>query len=149
MTIGQNQAGGATGSRTPADLGPRFGARVIDAVILVILGALLGLLLGFGTAWLVVHAVVVFGYFVLLDAYRGTTPGKQIVGLRVTGPEGGSPSVGQAAAREAFTLLGAIPFAGPVLALIAWIVIALTIRSSPTRQGKHDELAGGTLVVTA
>lgn len=149
MTIEQNQAGGATGSGAPADLAPRLGARVIDAVILVILGGLLGLLLGFGFAWLVVQAVVVFGYFVLLDTTRGTTPGKQILGLRVTGPEGGSPTTGQAAAREGFVLLGAIPFAGPVLALIAWIVIAVTISSSPTRQGKHDELAGGTRVVTA
>jgi hypothetical protein len=31
--------------------------------------------------------------------------------------------------------------------LIAIIVIAVTINSSPTKQGKHDELAGGTQVV--
>ncbi len=32
-------------------------------------------------------------------------------------------------------------------AFIAIIVIAVTINSSPTKQGKHDELAGGTQVV--
>ena len=34
-------------------------------------------------------------------------------------------------------------FNGP----IAYIVIAVTISGSPTKQGKHDELAGGTQVV--
>jgi hypothetical protein len=31
--------------------------------------------------------------------------------------------------------------------VIAIIVIAVTVSSSPTKQGKHDELAGGTQVV--
>ena len=43
------------------------------------------------------------------------------------------------------------PFHGAALAslltLIAVIVIAVTINGSPTKQGKHDELAGGTQVV--
>ena len=34
-----------------------------------------------------------------------------------------------------------------LLTLIAVVVIAVTINSSPTKQGKHDELAGGTQVV--
>jgi hypothetical protein len=40
-----------------------------------------------------------------------------------------------------------IPFIGGLLTLVAVIVIAVTINSSPTKQGKHDELAGGTQVV--
>jgi hypothetical protein len=31
--------------------------------------------------------------------------------------------------------------------VIAYIVIAVTISNSPTKQGKHDEFAGGTQVV--
>ena len=50
-------------------------------------------------------------------------------------------------AREAFTVLGAISFAGPLLALAAWAWIIATIRSTPLRQGKHDMLAGGTRVI--
>jgi len=34
-----------------------------------------------------------------------------------------------------------------LLAFVAMIVIAVTITGSPTKQGKHDELAGGTQVV--
>lgn len=59
------------------------------------------------------------------------------------------PSLRQALIREAFTVLGAIPFAGPLLALVAWTKIVMTIRSSPIRQGQHDLLAGGTRVIRA
>ena len=46
-----------------------------------------------------------------------------------------------------WTLLPIIPFIGGLLLIIAVIVIAVTINGSPTKQGKHDELAGGTQVV--
>jgi hypothetical protein len=39
------------------------------------------------------------------------------------------------------------PFVGGLLGVIAIIVIAVTIAGSPTKQGKHDELAGGTQVL--
>jgi uncharacterized RDD family membrane protein YckC len=124
-------------------------ARVIDAVVVGVVGVALGLALDFGFAWLTLQAGLVFAYFVVLDVTRGTTIGKGLLGLKVTGPDGGAPTVQQAAIREAFTLLGAIPYAGGLLALIAWIVIAVTISSNPSGQGKHDELAGGTRVVAA
>jgi uncharacterized RDD family membrane protein YckC len=92
-------------------------------------------------------ASVVLAYFVAFDVLDGATPGKRALGLRVIGPGGGHPSVTQAVIRESFTVLGAIPFVGPFLALGAWIWIAVTIRSSPLRQGKHDLLAGGTRVI--
>ncbi len=44
-------------------------------------------------------------------------------------------------------MLNIIPFIGGLLTLVAVIVIAVTINGSPTKQGKHDELAGGTQVV--
>jgi predicted PurR-regulated permease PerM len=46
-------------------------------------------------------------------------------------------------------VLTIIPFVGGLLAFIAIVVIAVTINGSPTKQGKHDELAGGTQVVKA
>lgn len=136
-----------TGDEDPGRLAPRTGARLIDAALLAAGGTALGLVLDFGSAWLVLQAVVVFAYFVLLDSAWGTTVGKRVLGLAVRGPGGGKPTVGQAAVREAFVLLGAVPYAGPVLALLAWIVILVTVNASPTGQGKHDELAGGTRVV--
>jgi uncharacterized RDD family membrane protein YckC len=128
---------------------PRIGARLIDAVALAAVGVTLGARLGFGVDWLVIQTVLVFAYFVVCDVTLGTTAGKRLLGLRVIGPQGGTPTVKEAAIRETFTLLGAIPFAGPLLALVAWIVIIVTINASPTKQGKHDELAGGTHIVRA
>jgi uncharacterized RDD family membrane protein YckC len=128
---------------------PRAVARVIDAIILGAVGVAFGLPLAFGFVWLTLQAGLVFVYFVILDVTLGTTIGKRLLGLRVTGPRGGAPTVQEAAIREMFTLLGAIPYVGGLLALIAWIVIAVTINSSPSGQGKHDKLAGGTRVVTA
>jgi uncharacterized RDD family membrane protein YckC len=136
-------------TQAPGQLLPRFGARIIDSLIIGIVGGPLGLALDFGFVWVALQAVLVFAYFVLLDTYVGTTAGKRLLGLRVIGPTGAKPEIGQAANREAFTLLGAIPYIGGLLGLIAWIVIAVTINSSPTRQGKHDEFAGGTQVVKA
>ena len=39
-----------------------------------------------------------------------------------------------------------MPFAGPLLAMAAWIWLSITIRSNPLRQGKHDQLAGTRIV---
>lgn len=132
----------------PATLARRIGARLIDSLGLAAVGAVPGAALDFGLSWLALQAVLVYAYFVLLDVSWGTTVGKRLLGLRVQGPGGGPPRLGQAATREAFTLLGAVPYVGPVLALAAWIVIAVSINASPTGQGKHDEIAGGTRVVT-
>ena len=64
------------------------------------------------------------------------------------GPGGAAkPDLAQAAIRNVWTLLNIVPFIGGLLTLVAVIVIAVTINGSPTKQGKHDELAGGTQVV--
>lgn len=133
----------------PAELPARLAARVIDVIVLAGLQAGLGKVIGFGFDWLILGAATIFAYFAVLDAMAGATLGKMALGLRVTGPDGGRPTLKQALIREAFTVVGAIPFIGPLLALAAWIWIILTIRSSPLRQGKHDLLAGGTRVVRA
>jgi uncharacterized RDD family membrane protein YckC len=130
----------------PADFRPRLLARGIDVVVLAVIDIALGRVMGFGYDWLVSSATIVLLYFALCDHLVGATAGKRAMRLRVVGPDGERPSFRAAILREAFTLLGAIPFLGPVLALGAWIWIGLGIRSSPVRQGPHDLLAGGTRV---
>jgi uncharacterized RDD family membrane protein YckC len=132
---------------TPAEIPARLAARVIDTLILGAIAGALGLRIGFRYDWLLVSAAMVILYFGFCDAFAGATLGKFALGLRVIGPDGKRPTVMQSLMRESFTLLGAIPFAGPILALGAWIWIFVTIRSSPLRQGKHDLIAGGTRVV--
>lgn len=131
----------------PADIPVRIVARLIDAVVLAGLQTGLGLLIGFGAAWLLLAATSVLAYFALFDAQAGATPGKRLMGLRVVGPHGGLPTLNQALRREIFTIVGAVPFIGGLLALVAWIWILVSIRSNPWRQGKHDLLAGGTRVI--
>ena len=133
---------------TPA-LGSRIAARAVDVAILAALDIGLGRLMGFGLDWLALAALAVLVYFAGCDAAFGATPGKRLFGLKLVGPGGRRPTVRQAVIRESFTLLGAVPFAGPVLALAAWVWIVLTIRSHPSGQGKHDVLAGGTRLIRA
>jgi uncharacterized RDD family membrane protein YckC len=148
MAMGASERPPMAASGAPG-LGARFGARLIDALVLVAIGVPVGVALDFSVTWLVGQALLVFVYFVALDVAWGTTVGKRVLGLRVAGADGGRPSVGEAAVREAFTLLGAVPFAGPLLALGAWIAIGVTARSSEHGQGVHDRLAGGTSVQPA
>jgi len=125
----------------------RIAARVIDYVVISAVGAGIGVAIGFGFVWLLLTALLVFGYFVVGDVAAGTTLGKAALGLRVEGPSGSQPALGAALAREAFVLLGAVPFAGPLLALVAWVSLFVTIRGNPLGQGWHDRWAGGTRVV--
>ena len=131
----------------PAELPVRLAARAIDMLLLVCAGGALGRQIGFRYDWLITTAAIVILYFTLADVVAGATVGKAALRLRVLGPDGRRPSLKQALIRESFILLGAIPFVGPLLALISWGWIVLTIRSSPLRQGKHDLLAGGTRLI--
>jgi uncharacterized RDD family membrane protein YckC len=129
----------------------RFGARVIDGIIV----AIVSWILIFATStmsnyWVtgLFTGLLTFLYFLAFETTQGWTPGKKILGLSVHGPAGApKPTVQQSAIRNAWTLLPIIPFIGGLLGIVAIIWIAVTINSSPTKQGKHDELAGGTQVV--
>jgi len=92
--------------------------------------------------------LLTFVYFFVLETTTGSTLGKKLLGLRVVGPGGvAKPTAAQAAIRNSWTLLPIIPFVGGLLGIIAIFIIGVTISGSATKQGKHDQLAGGTLVV--
>lgn len=130
---------------------PRFFARVIDGILV----GIVGFVIGFATdTWSNIMVtglftgVLMFVYFIAFEVAQGWTPGKKLLGLSVQGPAGApKPDLQQSAIRNAWTLLPIVPFVGGLLGVIAIIVIAVTISGSPTKQGKHDELAGGTQVV--
>ncbi|WP_396916077.1 RDD family protein [Mycolicibacterium sp.] len=132
-------------------LGMRFFARVIDGIIVGIVAFFLSFVTdSLSSYWVtgLFTGVLMFAYFVLFEVTQGWTPGKKILGLAVHGPAGApKPTLGQSAIRNAFTVLPVIPIVGGFLGVIAIIVIAVTISGSPTKQGKHDEFAGGTQVV--
>ena len=142
------------GAVQPGGLLKRFFARLIDGIIVSIIGSI-GIVAIFSPRHLsdilvtgLFTGVLMFAYFVAFEAGVGWTPGKKLLGLEVRGPHGApKPDVAQAAIRNAWTLFPIIPFIGGLAAFIAIVVIAVTVSSSPTKQGKHDELAGGTDVV--
>ncbi|WP_264077698.1 RDD family protein [Mycolicibacterium houstonense] len=129
----------------------RFFARVIDGILVGIVAFFLSFITdSLSSYWVtgLFSGLLMFVYFVGLEVATGATPGKKLLGLAVHGAGNTpKPTAKESAIRNAFTLFPIIPFVGGLLGIIAMIVIAVTISASATKQGKHDELAGGTQVV--
>jgi len=129
----------------------RFAARVIDGLIVGIVGGIIVYAIGMASNFMVTGlftGVLSFAYYVAFEITQGWTPAKKLLGLSVHGPGGAAkPNIQQSAIRNSWTLLPIVPFLGGLLGVVAIVIIAVTINSSPTKQGKHDELAGGTQVV--
>jgi uncharacterized RDD family membrane protein YckC len=154
----------------PGELLDRFLARLIDGVLLgVVYGVLsaiftaifisgyrsTGEALLYWTFLSIVSTALYLGYFTYLESTNGATFGKQLMKLRVVGPDGQSkPTREQALRRNVFMgfgLLGIVPFVGSFLgglaSLAAVIMIAVGINNDTVlRQAWHDKFAGGTRV---
>ena len=135
----------------PGGLLLRWVARIIDGIGIGIVAFVLAFFTdSLSNVWVtgLFTGLLAFVYYVAFEVTQGWTPGKKLLGLSVHGPGGaGKPTLPQSAIRNAFTLLPIIPFVGGLLGVIAILVIAVTINGSVTKQGKHDELAGGTQVL--
>ncbi len=144
---------GRTAAVKPGGLGKRAVARFVDWIIAGIVGAICFWLMGVVgdvPAVLSVLPGAGFGYiyFVVFEVASGSTPGKKLVGLHVNGSDGSpKPSLKDSAIRNAYMLLNLIPWIGGLLWFIAAFAIAVTISGSPTKQGWHDRVAGGTQVI--
>ena len=154
----------APGVPHPGGLLDRFLARFIDLVIVGVVAFIINVVLGAASdSWLltsaisaVVTAVLYLGYFAYLESNRGQTIGKQVMKLKVVGPDGVSnPTVEQAVRRNiwtAFGIAGVVPIVGGLIGglaeLAAVIVIAVNISSdNARRQHAFDKFAGGTQVL--
>lgn len=163
------------GPGSPGQLLDRFLARLIDHVLIGVVGVLIvvvlvvGVIMGesggmsmFGGGNLLVGAIssilltlLYLGYFAFLESNRGQTVGKMIMKLRTVAPQGGNPTLEQAVKRNIYVaagILGIIPLLGGCVAGIAQIVgmvmIAVGINNDTVnRQAWHDNFAGGTRVI--
>jgi RDD family len=91
------------------------------------------------------------------QANIGASPGMLLLKLRVRGPNAEDhPSVAAAATRNAVPILSNlgtisantdIDMALQIVGVVVFIAIGISISNSPTRQGFHDRLAGGTYVL--
>lgn len=134
----------AAGSTT-AGLGIRFGAKLLDGLIVGIPLAIILGLLGIGNTYIatLVQTVVALGYFVYLESTTGATIGKRLLNLKVVDSNGGVPSQEAAFKRNIYYLLQLIPtLIGGLLSLGAAIGIAVTIANDEHNRGFHDTFAG-------
>lgn len=171
---GSEPYGGAPPAR-PGELLERFGARLIDYILLaivngiivslIIVGAVMGSSGGFGgfsggTTWAasavsaLLTTAISLGYFVYLESSRGQTVGKMVLKLKTVGPTGANPTMEQALRRNiwmAAGFLGVLPVIGALgslAELVAVIMIAVGINGDTVnRQAWHDHFAGETRVI--
>ena len=148
---GTYPGGPPVGYGQPGRLWTRWGARLIDGLLVGLVSWVLAAIFGASSSILVTGFFtggLMFAYFVAMEVTQGQTLGKKLLGLTVRGPGGApKPDLKQSAIRNSWTLLPIVPYIGGLLGVIAIIGIAVTIENSPTKQGKHDELAGGTQVI--
>ena len=119
----------------------RFGARIIDFILLLILQFILvvaGVYLG-GLSSVIILWVIPFVYFWLFTGLKGQTPGKMAVGIKVVDARGNVPGLGPAGIRE-------IP--GKIISTLFLFLGFFWVIWDPNKQGWHDKLAG-TFVVKA
>ncbi len=125
----------------------RFGASIIDSILMIVILIPLGRLFGIGTtlesmrfdspANIMVNGVLPAIAVILFWAYRQATPGKMAIGAKIVDAKTlGKPSNGQLIGRYLAYYLSTI------VLLLGFIWVAFDSR----KQGWHDKLAG-TLVV--
>ncbi len=126
-----------------ASAGQRFGGWLVDLVInILIVGAMfvvfaidslpiLLIMVIAAAAWLI--------YLLRLIAYRGLTPGKAAMNIKIVRADGRPPGCRGMVLREivARWILGAIPIIGPIWLLVATIWILFDDHN----QGLHDKIA--------
>jgi uncharacterized RDD family membrane protein YckC len=143
-TPGYNEG---TGTAAYAGFWMRFGAALIDGILLGIVAAIIAFIIGMATGnseavpntASFVNFLLGIPYFIMLESGpRQATLGKMALGLKVTGMDGGRISAGEATVRYFSKILSAI------ILMIGYIMAAFT----PKKQALHDIIAK-TLVVKA
>lgn len=152
-----------SGAGQPADLVPRFLAKLVDVVVMFFINLFVGIFVAFGlnggyarTAMAaLLSTAVTLAYYAFLESSRGQTVGKMIVGLKVQNLAGQYPTMEQALKRNVYIALGfltIIPilgFLGSLAQLAAVIYIAVTINSDrPLFRGWHDKFADTQVIKT-
>jgi uncharacterized RDD family membrane protein YckC len=131
-------------------LGRRIAAGLLDLFVLFVLLIVVGLVFGQGHssassvsvqlhgASLIVWALLALAYYYIPEALSGQTPGKRLMGLRVTRRDGRKPSPAAVALR---TVLRIIDFL-PAFYLLGLLVIGCSGR----RRQRLGDLASHTTV---
>ncbi len=117
---------------------PRFGAYIVDGILLAIVGFALGIVVAFAGQGFMVGRIagMLAGwiYFVYFESSEmQATPGKMVIGAKVVDESGGQISVGTAIMRN---IIG--KFISMIVLLIGFIMIGF----HADKKGLHDIIAG-------
>ena len=121
--------------------GRRFFAHVIDVLILVVIAFIARLLfLGFTSQLtdLIIAYAIPFVYYVAFWTWRGQTPGKMMLGVRIVKSNGNPIGLGRALLRAIGYWVNALTL------LIGFLMIAWDSK----KQGLHDKIAGTVVIRT-
>lgn len=139
--------GGSTGMTSGDAFGRRWGAAILDGLLMRGIGFIttlatgahatppnpspeqIGAALGAAAGQIVVAVL----YYVGMTAWRGQTLGKMALGIRVVGPDGDVPGFGRAFLRETI---------GKFLSTIVCLVGYLSMLWDSEQQTWHDKIAG-------
>lgn len=127
-------------------VGIRFVAILIDSIILWIIIAILGAILGvgnnmnvngmypyYGLGWYSILGFIIYiGYYTLLEGSRGQTIGKMITRIKVVREDGRPIDMGTAFIRNILRVIDG---------LILYVIGALLIWTSPKKQRLGDRVA--------
>lgn len=129
-------------------VGLRLVALIIDTIIMVLISYVIALFTGGTTgggfslegAPAALSWVINFAYYIGLEVTQGGTVGKLLLGLRVTKADGSPIDWGASLIRNVLRVVDAIPF------IIPYLLGAILIWNSPTRQRLGDRVAGTVVV---
>ncbi len=137
-------------------VGIRIAASVLDILVLIAVVTVFALIQGdiqdleesefLSEFWVVLVVVWVANLF--MAAWLGGTPGKLVVGLRITTKDGTStpPGIGPAFLRVLPSLINVVPVVGPYLGLGLIILNVVFVAKDTERRSVHDRV-GGTRIV--
>jgi uncharacterized RDD family membrane protein YckC len=114
-------------------VGRRFLALLIDAIIVGVVTSFLSIL--FRNAPVVsslLSVIIVFGYFIVMEATQGATVGKMALGLRVVKTDGSPITWSESVIRNLLRIVDG---------LFAYLVGAILIWNSPLKQRLGDRVA--------
>jgi uncharacterized RDD family membrane protein YckC len=99
-------------------------------------------------ASLVVGGFIIMVAWALLAGLAGGTPGKLMLGLRITREDGTTtpPGVGRGFLRMVPGLIGSIPLIGVVLSMVVVVLSVVWVNTDPERRSPYDRVAGTRVV---
>lgn len=132
-------------AETHVSVGLRFVAIIVDSIILFIVAYFIAVITGGTTAGgfelqgapFFLFSIIILLYYCLLEAFLGGTLGKLVLGMRVQMTDGSPCTIGASLIRNLLRIVDGLFF---------YLLAAILVWTSPTRQRLGDRLAGTVVV---